>query len=68
LAAIEKLKNSIRNDGDFQCIAAQESTFSRINEEYIDEEEELNEPQLEHYLPFGAVANSNAARRSERTE
>jgi hypothetical protein len=65
LLALERLKESIRYDGEFQCIAAQESIFSRLNEEYLDEEEELNEPKLEHYVPFASVGNT---RRTDPTE
>lgn len=58
IASLNKLKDSIRYDGDYQCIAAQESTFSRLNDEYLNEEEELNEPKLEHYVPFASVGSS----------
>lgn len=65
LLGLERLKESIRYDGEFQCIAAQESIFSRLNEEYLDEEEELNEPKLEHFVPFASVGNT---KRTEPTE
>ncbi|KAI6184496.1 Histone acetyltransferase [Aphelenchoides bicaudatus] len=58
LSTLERLKESIKYEGEYQCIAAQESIFSRLNEEYLDEEEELNEPKLEHYVPFASVGNS----------
>lgn len=65
LLALDRLKESIRYDGEFQCIAAQESIFSRLNEEYLDQEEDLNEPRVEHYIPFTSVGSS---KRTDSTE
>lgn len=67
-SALNRLKESIRYDGEFQCIAAQESIFSRLNEEYPDEEEELNEPKIEQYIPFASVGGGTSSKRGDPKE
>ncbi|KAI6196548.1 Histone acetyltransferase [Aphelenchoides besseyi] len=55
LAFLAKLKDGLRYKGDFQCIAAQESTFSRLNEEYVNEETDQTTTEIQHFFPFASV-------------